>query len=96
MIYKASGSRDFVELNDEEFRMAWEFGKRLFAQSQGRLADRRAFTRQGVDGERVQCLGSIVERAVAKALGIYWPSASFNFHAPDLPFSIEARQRSDQ
>ncbi len=91
--YRASNVHDtFVELTDVEFDAAMQHGRDMYASSQKRhLKDYRTFVRNGVDGERVQCLGSIAEHAAAKAIGIPWTRWVDTFKNPDLDGNIEVR-----
>jgi len=83
---------DFVELTDEEYAEAVKRGKAIYRRSQRkRLRDHRAFLRNGVDGERVQMLGEVAARAIAKALDLEWTDSTDSFKNADLPHNIEAR-----
>lgn len=92
-LYVASHRHDvFVSLTDAEYAEAVTHGRQIYALSQGRgWTDHHNFTRNGVDGERIQILGSIAERAVSKACGIEWTRWVNTFKAPDLHFNIEVR-----
>jgi hypothetical protein len=89
MDYTACHKNDvFVDLNDREYDEAVAHGKHMYAHSQkSGLRDYINKTK----GERAQILGSVCERAVAKALGIYWTAWIDTFHKSDLPFNIEVR-----
>ena len=93
VVYRASHRHDvFVSLTIEERAAAGKHGSTMYLSSQARgLHDKRPGVRNGVTGERVQRLGSIAERAVAKALGIEWTAWSDTFKAADLHFNIEVR-----
>jgi hypothetical protein len=87
--YEANDHRFFVQLTDSEYRGACDVGRWMYEKSH---ADGRsdAYGFDG-DGERIQILGSLCERAAAKALGIYWPGAIDQGDAPDLAFGVEVR-----
>jgi hypothetical protein len=91
--YEACNDNDvFVSLTDEEYEEAKNFGKFMYEHSQKQgYRDYRKFVRKGVDGQRVQELGSIAERAVAKACGIEWTAWVDTFKKPDLHHNIEVR-----
>jgi|688.fasta_scaffold397715_2 hypothetical protein len=91
--YKPSHKNDiFVELNDNEYQEAMDFGSELYKHSQKcNLRDHRTFVRNGVNGERVQQLGALAESAVSKALGVRWLKGVDTFKKEDLPHNIEVR-----
>jgi len=93
MIYTACHRYDvFVSLTDVEIDEALEFGRQMYHLSQCRgLHDHRTFVRRGVNGERVQSIGSLAERAGAKALGLPWTHWIDTFKSPDLHHNIEVR-----
>jgi hypothetical protein len=83
--YKPSHKNDiFVELNDNEYQEAMDFGSELYKHSQKcNLRDHRTFVRNGVNGERVQQLGALAESAVSKALGVRWLKGVDTFKKED-------------
>ena len=93
VFYKACHDHDeFVTLTDAEINEAANFGSEMYESSQERgLNDRRPEIRNGVDGRRVQMLGSVAERACSKALGIEWTHWMDTFRTPDLHHNIEVR-----
>jgi hypothetical protein len=93
MNYQACHNNDeFVELTDDEYDEAWAKGIEIYQISQARkLQDNRDFVRNGVDGSRVQCLGEVASRAVAKACRLPWISSLNTFQGPDLNYHIEVR-----
>ena len=90
MIYRAHhNGEEFVSLTDHEIDIAAYHGALIFRKSQRDWRANRP-TVNG-DGRRIQMLGAVAERAAAKALGIYWPSAVDQGGLPDLPHEIEVR-----
>ena len=85
----------FVTLSGIEIDEAMEVGRKIYQSSQERgLRDYRKFKGNGwvdPDGERLQALGSVAERAAAKALGLEWTAWYDTFKRPDLHHNIEVR-----
>lgn len=98
IVYEPSHKHDrFVQLTDSEINEAARFGGEMYDHSQkSGFKDYRPEVRNGVDGRRVQQLGSVVERAVAKALGIPWTKWMDTFRSPDLHHNIECRLIGDE
>ena len=91
-MFNSNNRRDFVQLTKAERLEAMELGSEMYESSQARgLKDYRKFKRDGVDGERVQQLGSMAERAVAKALDIEWTGWIDTFKKADLHHNVEVR-----
>jgi len=83
---------EYVSLTDEEYRTAISRGEDTYRHSQSRgMKDYRSFVRDGVDGCRVQCLGSIAEFAAAKLLGVRLSGWMNTFKGSDLSGNIEVR-----
>lgn len=79
-----------VELDPVELGTAIYAGDLLYQESKAaHFTDRtRSRTMNALDITR---MGQVGERAVAKALGLYWSSARFTFSLPDLAHRVEVR-----
>jgi hypothetical protein len=91
--YKACYLRSYyVTLTDAEYLEAFQRGEAIYESSQRRnLRDHRAFVRKGIDGRRVQAIGEVAVRAVAKLLGLEWLDSMDTFKGADLHHNIEVR-----
>lgn len=96
--YKPCHENDvWTELTSEEIQAAEDVGREMYRVSQERGdRDFRTFKRNGVDGERVQIIGSLAERVAAKALGVEWTGWIDRFRQSDLHFNIEVRLIGDE
>lgn len=93
MIYSSCHDyEEYVTLTSWEFQTACLVGRWMYEKSQadGR-SDAHGF--EG-DGERIQMLGSLAERAAAKALDVHWPAGIDQGDLSDLPHNIEVRALS--
>lgn len=86
MIYKEDKSHsEYISLTDFEYRIANGIGKLIYKLSQDAgYKDYHGNKPNGVDGERLQCLGAIAECAIAKWLNKYWLGGYMGFKNPDI------------
>lgn len=82
---------EFVRLDNWEIYGAAVIGGKTWRKSQadGRK-DFYGHTEDG-GGKRIQMLGSVAEKAAAKALGMYWPGTVDQNGRADIPPDIEVR-----
>lgn len=79
-----------VELDQVEYASAAYAGLLLYSMSRER-GHREGILNPRLNGLYISQVGQLGERAVAKALDLYWSGAAFTFSAPDLSHNIEVR-----
>jgi hypothetical protein len=93
MIYTASHLHDeYISLDEVEYKSAVYSGRLIWQRSQERaLHDYHGTKPNGESGMRLQELGAVAERAVAKWLNVYWGGGYNTFKGADLDKRIEVR-----
>jgi hypothetical protein len=86
-------SSSWTHMTTLEVELAITAGARIWEMSQRDEREDRwqRYTDNKDMGRRIQMLGAIAERAVAKAMRMYWPSDYDTFAKPDLDNDVEAR-----